>query len=88
VLSNLHPKAVKRLTQAALYDDFGEARDAHRAMYPLASALLSLATNPIPIKTAMALRGLCAEELRLPMCPMSRESRAKLARLLDEQPLD
>ncbi|MCH8806050.1 MAG: 4-hydroxy-tetrahydrodipicolinate synthase [Planctomycetes bacterium] len=88
VLSNLAPKSVKRLTQAALYDDYGEARDAHRAIYPIARALLSLEINPIPIKTAMAIRGYCAEEFRLPMCAMSAENRAKLEELLDGQPMD
>jgi 4-hydroxy-tetrahydrodipicolinate synthase len=88
VLSNLAPRAVKRLTDAALSGDFATARAAHERLYPLAKALLSLDTNPIPIKTALALRGLCTDEFRLPLCGLSEDNRRKLAKLLDESPLD
>ena len=43
----------------------------HEKFYPLFSAFLKLATNPIPVKTAMALKGMCDGELRLPLCEMS-----------------
>lgn len=85
VLSNLAPKAVKRLTDAANSGDMAAARAAHRAIFPVAKTLLSLETNPIPIKTALAFRGLCAEEFRLPMCPLASENRVKLEALLKEQ---
>ncbi|MFN0137954.1 MAG: 4-hydroxy-tetrahydrodipicolinate synthase [Phycisphaerae bacterium] len=84
VMTNLVPRAVKRLTDAALKKDFAGALAAHRALYPLMKGLLSLETNPIPIKTAMAIRGLCSEEMRLPMCAISAENRAKLEALLSE----
>jgi 4-hydroxy-tetrahydrodipicolinate synthase len=88
VLSNLAPRSVKRLTQAALAGDWKTALDAHQKMHALGKALLSLDTNPMPIKTACAMKGWCAEEFRLPMCPLSPENRAKLAKLLDQHPLD
>ena len=84
VLSNLAPRMVTRLTRAMLANDLEEARSAHRAMFPLAKALLSLETNPIPIKTALAMKGLCAEEFRLPLCPLAPENRLKLEALLGE----
>lgn len=82
VLSNLAPRAVKQLTDAALAGDFAAAQAAHQRLYPLAKALLGLDTNPIPIKTALALRGLCRAEFRLPLCPMPPEKRATLEALL------
>jgi 4-hydroxy-tetrahydrodipicolinate synthase len=88
VLSNLAPRGVRRLTRAALDGDWAAARAAHREMFPLARALLSLETNPIPIKTALAMKGLCAEEFRLPMCPLAPENRTRLEALLAEHPLD
>lgn len=88
VLSNLAPRAVRRLTQAALAGDFVQARAEHRRLFPLARALLSLETNPIPIKTALALRGLCAEEFRLPLCPLAPENRRRLEELLAANPLE
>lgn len=88
VMSNLCPRAVKRLTHAGLAGDFAGARAAHDALYPLMRGLLSLETNPIPIKTALAIKGLCSEDFRLPMCPIAPENRKKLADLLERYPLD
>ncbi len=84
VLSNLVPRAVKRLTDAALRGDLATAREAHAKLYPLARALLSLDVNPVPIKAAMALKGWCSAELRLPLCGLSEENERKLARLIGD----
>jgi 4-hydroxy-tetrahydrodipicolinate synthase len=51
-------------------------------MFALAKGLLSLETNPIPIKTAMAMLGMCTDEFRLPMCRMQPANREKLAAAL------
>jgi 4-hydroxy-tetrahydrodipicolinate synthase len=45
--------------------------------------MLSLATNPIPIKEAMAMLGRDTGELRLPMTPLEPSQREKLASTLD-----
>ncbi len=86
-VSNLLPQAVKRLTQAALEGRWDEARRAHQELYPLAKALLTLDTNPVPVKTALALRGLCAEEFRLPLCPLADDKRRLLEQMLRETAL-
>jgi 4-hydroxy-tetrahydrodipicolinate synthase len=88
VLSNLVPRAVKRLTDAALNGDLAAASAAHRELYPLAKALLSLDTNPIPIKTALALKGWCTAELRLPLCGLSEDHQRKLVQLIERLPSD
>jgi 4-hydroxy-tetrahydrodipicolinate synthase len=82
VLSNLLPREVRTLTDAALRGDWAEARRLHERLYPLAAGLLTLSTNPIPIKTALAMRGEMAEEFRLPLCPMSGDGRQRLGDLL------
>ncbi len=87
-VSNVAPRAVKSLTQAALEGDWVAARRAHEALYPLARALLSLDTNPMPVKTALAIMGLCEEGFRLPLCPMSVEQRARMEAILEEHALD
>lgn len=84
VLANIVPKDVKALTDAALKGDWETARKLHLKMFTLAKGLLSLETNPIPIKTAMAMVGLCTEEFRLPMCPMQPANREKLTAALKE----
>lgn len=79
VLANIVPKDVKALTDAALKGDWATARQWHLKTFALAKGLLSLETNPIPIKTAMAMIGMCQEEFRLPLCRMQATNREKLA---------
>ncbi|MBI4579224.1 MAG: 4-hydroxy-tetrahydrodipicolinate synthase [Planctomycetes bacterium] len=84
VLANIVPKDVKALTDAALGGDWETARRWHFKTFRLAKGLLSIEVNPIPIKTAMAMRGLIQEEFRLPLCPMAPANREKLAAALKE----
>jgi 4-hydroxy-tetrahydrodipicolinate synthase len=88
VASNLAPRAVKRLTQAALAGDFEAGRAAHGALWSLSRALLSLDTNPVPVKTAMAVKGWCAEEFRAPLCQMGASRRAQLISVVHACELD
>lgn len=71
VASNLIPREISHLVEAARQAKWDEARRVHERFYPLFNAFLKLATNPIPIKTAMALKGMCDGELRLPLCEMT-----------------
>jgi 4-hydroxy-tetrahydrodipicolinate synthase len=82
VVANLLPAEVSALTGAALAGDWPAARERHLRLSPLARELMRLDTNPIPIKTALALRGMMAEEFRLPMCRMEEPKRARLASML------
>ena len=50
--------------------------------FRLCRDLLGLATNPIPIKTAMELLGRDTGELRLPMTPLDKSDRDSLAKTL------
>ncbi|MGI9014109.1 MAG: 4-hydroxy-tetrahydrodipicolinate synthase [Phycisphaerales bacterium] len=68
VLSNLLPARVAALCDAFLHDRWDEARAIHFELFSLARGLLSLDTNPIPIKIAMQLVGMDNGVLRLPMC--------------------
>ncbi|MDZ4290009.1 MAG: 4-hydroxy-tetrahydrodipicolinate synthase [Prosthecobacter sp.] len=72
VASNLIPRQISDLVKAALAGDYKGALAIHEQYYPLFAAFLKLATNPIPIKTAMALKGLVGPELRLPLAPMNQ----------------
>jgi 4-hydroxy-tetrahydrodipicolinate synthase len=82
VLTNIIPKDIKVMTDAALAGDWEAALRLHRKTFPLAKGMLSIETNPIPIKTAMAMRGMIAEEFRLPLCTMASENRTKLQQQL------
>jgi len=70
VAANLIPKQISEMVGLALKGDYVGAGAIHRQFYPLFAAFLKLSTNPIPIKTAMALAGHCTDELRLPLAPM------------------
>ncbi len=81
VLSNLMPQRVRALTDAALAGDFAAARALHLELFPICNAMF-IETNPIPIKTAMAMAGMDSGELRLPLCEMADQSRAQLGHVL------
>ena len=85
VVSNLLPERVRALTDAAENGDYDEARRLHRQLFAICRGMLALETNPIPIKTAMAMAGRDTGELRLPMCEMAEDNRARLQALLREQ---
>lgn len=84
VLANIVPKDVKAMTDAAAAGDWETARRWHLKMFALAKGLLTMEVNPIPIKTAMALKGMVAEEFRLPLCPMQPANREKLIATLKD----
>ena len=50
---------------------------------PILDVLFS-ETNPIPVKTALALRGLIGDELRLPLTPMSQPAKERLQVVMKE----
>lgn len=84
VVANIVPVDVRKMTDAIAAGDFVEARKWHDKLFKMGSALLSLSTNPIPIKAAMAMLGMCKEELRLPMVPLDDTSRARLRVVLKD----
>jgi len=83
VASNLVPGKMAELTGKALAGKWDEARALHYALLPLFKAIF-LETNPIPIKAALAMKGLIEETYRLPMCVMKPANREKLKTTLAE----
>lgn len=82
VASNAFPENVVAMVTAALAGDFATARALHLEHHALFQALLSLDTNPLPIKTALALMGKVEEVFRLPLCPLDPAKREQLAAAL------
>jgi len=83
VIANIIPKDTKALTAAALAGNYKKAEKLHRKLFPLSKNMF-IATNPIPIKTAMGMLGMCSDELRLPMYPMDEALKQKLRASLVE----
>ena len=86
VTSNIAPALVKKCVSAFMAGDIISAREAHEKLFELNNALF-IESNPIPVKTAAALMGLCAEEFRLPLTQMSGENRIKLIETLNKYKL-
>jgi len=70
VVGNIVPTDMIALVAAAQQGDVDTARNWHHKMFPLCRDMLSLDTNPIPIKAAMRLLGRDTGDLRLPMTPL------------------
>ena len=87
VTSNIIPAAIARICHAAAAGQWDQARAAHYDQLPLARALFSH-PNPIAVKSALAILGRCAADMRLPLLaidPHSREGKA-LAEALETLP--
>jgi len=84
VISNLLPDQTVAICRAWQGGDPNTARENHAELLPLMRAMF-MESNPIPIKTAMQMKGLIkSAELRLPLCAMSADNKEKLARALQE----
>lgn len=81
VASNVAPKAVSGMVRSFAAGKAGAALAAHNRLYPLFKDLF-IETNPVPVKAALAMMGLMAEEYRLPLCPMTAKNREVLAKTL------
>jgi 4-hydroxy-tetrahydrodipicolinate synthase len=82
VASNIAPGAVSDMVAAMNSGDLARGRELHYRLLPLIRAL-SVETNPIPIKAASSLLGLCSDELRLPLVPMSGENLRNLQTVME-----
>jgi 4-hydroxy-tetrahydrodipicolinate synthase len=82
VASNVAPGAVSDMVRAVLEGEWERGRELHYELLPLFRALF-VETNPIPVKTAASLLGLCSDEMRLPLVPMEGENLRALQETLD-----
>jgi 4-hydroxy-tetrahydrodipicolinate synthase len=83
VASNAVPGPMSQLVAAALAGDFATARAVNSKYFALMQAHF-IEPSPAPIKASLALLGRGAENLRLPMVPVSDVTRAKLRSLLQD----
>ena len=83
VVANIVPADVKAMTDLILEGDLVSARQWHNKLFALCRNLLSLSTNPIPIKAAISMLNLASEELRLPMTPLDKDKKEVLRQTLE-----
>jgi len=82
VVGNIVPQDMMALVNAFDRGQIAEAQRWHHKLFPLCRDMLSVATNPIPIKTAMKLLGRGTGELRLPMCPLDAAGEQRIRQTL------
>ena len=82
-VANVAPKQTAQLTEACLKSNWEKGREIQFKLIPLIRSLF-IETNPIPVKTALALMGKCSGDLRLPMTPMAEGNVKKLRQTMVE----
>jgi len=82
VVANIAPRDVAAMCDAWFAGHVEEARALHYKTLPLAKALF-VETNPIPVKEACGMLGLCRPDLRLPMTRLAEERRPALRAALE-----
>jgi 4-hydroxy-tetrahydrodipicolinate synthase len=83
VASNIVPASMATMVEAAERGDVAAARAEHKHLMRL-MLVNFVESNPIPVKSAMAMLGLIDEHYRLPMVPPTDASRSKIVEALVE----
>ena len=83
VVANIVPKDNADMVKAWEEGDVKKATELYYKLLPLCQAMF-YETNPIPVKTSLALMGKIKEEMRLPLCPMAPANLEKLKKALSE----
>lgn len=82
VLSNLYPQAVMQLCAAVEKNCTQTANARQEALAPLIDALFA-ETSPAPVKAALALLGICSDEVRSPLVTVQPRTLSRLRELLE-----
>ncbi len=81
VVANETPRLLHEMVWSAFKGDWQRAQELHHLLLPLME-MNFIESNPIPVKTAMAMMGLIDEQFRLPLVPMMAENKEKLRQCL------
>ena len=85
VLSNVKPREVSALCHAFSEGKIRESQALATALLPLSDALFS-EVNPIPVKAALSLLGICKPYCRLPLTTASDKTFRSLEKLMSASP--
>ncbi|MDD4003212.1 MAG: 4-hydroxy-tetrahydrodipicolinate synthase [Clostridia bacterium] len=81
VTANIIPRFMSRLAKYCLDGEIEKARQMHFKLMPLVKAVFS-EVNPIPVKAAASMMGLCGGQLRLPLTEIEPQNRETLSAAL------
>ena len=85
VLSNIKPREASALCHAFREGKIREAQALSRSLLPLSDAMFS-EVNPIPIKAALSIMGLCKPYCRMPLTRASEKTFCTLEKLMSASP--
>jgi 4-hydroxy-tetrahydrodipicolinate synthase len=83
VVSNEAPSMMSEMIDAALDGHLEKAKELHYKLLPLMN-INFIESNPIPVKSALAMMGLIEENYRLPLVRIGAANREKLAKVVEE----
>ncbi len=83
VVANIVPGDSAELVRVWEQGDAEKAKVLFFRLLPLCQAMF-YETNPVPVKTAMAMMGKIREEIRLPLAPMAPANRERLKKALQD----
>lgn len=83
VASHIIGNEMQEMVQAFLNGDTKEAAKLHQSLLPMMEGLFK-APSPVPVKTALQLKGLNVGSVRLPLVPLTEQERNALITLLNE----
>jgi 4-hydroxy-tetrahydrodipicolinate synthase len=81
VTANVAPRLCGAFHDAWRAGDYGKARDLNDRLMPLHFALFT-EPSPQPVKYALSLLDRCADELRLPLVPVTEETRTTVRKAM------
>ena len=83
VVANIMPREVASMVDAFFAGRMEEARQLHLKLLKISNAMF-IESNPVPVKTAVALMGKCDGEVRLPLAPLADGNKARLVAIMKE----
>lgn len=83
VAANEAPELMSQMINLALQGEWAKARDLHYRLLPLMEVNF-IESSPGPVKAALAMMGLIEESYRLPLVPITEQSKTKVRSVLAE----
>lgn len=82
VLANIMPFEMHMMCQHFFDGEIAKSKDMQLELLKIMNAMF-MDVNPMPVKTAMAMLGLCGENFRLPMTRLDETKREKLREIME-----
>jgi len=83
VVSHLAGSAMKAMIEAYMEGDTRTAQRLHLRLAPVINTLMTVSSNPIPLKSALNALGFAAGPFRLPLTPLPAEDLARVMKVLE-----